>query len=136
MTTTDSFLGQIGRWLVGMNAVPSGVVVAYSDSDDDVSGTSLVIDADEPQEHAVLDGVYSLSGSVRLSVSADDVALAERRAMLGAIEEAMRDDQIVAYIHALNEVLVYEIRVDGSKWEAQERRLDGVVSFNAVIGAV
>lgn len=106
---------------------------------------TLVLDADEPEEHEGLEGVFSIDGVVALRVHARDTSDEERRDLLGGLSEYLEDDDSTGFLSWVNDsenergldvdegLQVYEFRADAGVWEIDGKFISGKVEFSAMV---
>jgi hypothetical protein len=141
MLVSDRFLVALGEFLVDE--------LGWVDPPRlrDWSGTKgakeLILDADEPEEHEGLDGVFSVSAVVCLKVRTRDASEADRRGWLGDAVEALRESALAFLNDPENarglgeeELRVFDLRNDDGVWEVEDKWLNGKVMVKAVIAGV
>jgi len=142
MVVSDRFLVALGDYLDARG-------FSYPARLRDWSGVkgqeTLVLDADEPDEHEGLAGVFSIDGVVALRVHPRDTTDEERRDLLADLSEYLEDDDSTGFLAWVNNsenerglaadegLQVYEFRVDIGIWELDEKFISGKVEFSAMI---
>lgn len=84
MVASDRLLVALGKYLESaVDWVSIGLSGAVTPRQRDYEGQkgplNVTIDAEEPEEHEVIDGVYSVMGTILLELKARDISVAIRR---------------------------------------------------------
>ncbi len=141
MLVSDRFLTALGEYLngeLGWTDPPR-----LRDWDGTKTAKELILDADEPEEHEGLDGVFSISAVVVLKIRVRDAAEASRRGWLGSAVAALIDGAIEWVNEPLNprgigtdELKVFDLRNDDGTWEQEDKWLNGKIAVRAIIAGV
>ena len=145
MVVSDRLLTALGSYIEEQAAVGLRPVLR------DWSGTKgkeqLVLDADEPEEHEGLNGVYAVDGVVAVMVHARDMDDEERREVLGAIDTALSlegsdegEIKVAEWCSDASEargigsevLKVFEFRHDAGAWEVDGKWLVGRIEWAAI----
>lgn len=138
MLVSDRLLVALGEFLNDDLAL--GLVPRLRDWSGTKGAQTLILDAEEPEEHEGLDGVYELEGEVCLRFRNRDFTETEQRDDLAAVNDALRAraaDWIndIANARGLNGdgLKVFDLRTDDGAWEQEDKWLNGKIRFAAVI---
>jgi len=138
MLVSDRLLVALGEFLNDDLAL--GLVPRLRDWSGTKGAQTLILDAEEPEEHEGLDGVYELEGEVCLRFRNRDFTETEQRDDLAAVNDALR----ARAIDWINDVTnargldgdglkVFDFRTDDGAWEQEDKWLNGKIRFSAVI---
>jgi hypothetical protein len=149
MVASDRLLVALGEYLsetVDWVAIgiPGGVTPRMRDYEGSKGSLNVTLDAEEPEEHEVLDGVYSVMGKILLEMKARDVSETIRRELLAGVESALTvaGVSLTACVEWLNddenergigeeELEVYDLRSDSGAWRVEDDWFVGEVGFTA-----
>jgi len=152
MTTSDRVLAVMATWLTENGWLPADAVVRLRDWDgdkatsavpgDDKLAYEVVLDADEPEEHEVLRGVDTITGSIILDVNVDDTSQEQRQEMLSDLSCAYDVDDFLLWANdsleergllAGEDVKIFDLRMAiAGSWEPEGRRQVGRIAFEVV----
>lgn len=111
----------------------------------DWSGTKaareIVLDAEEPEEHEVLRGNFTIAGEVMLQMNGRDATDEARREELGALADALADGTAAAWmsdsaedrgLSATEPLTVHDFRTGDGVWEREGKTVVGRVPWEAI----
>ena len=144
--TADNLLAAMKAYAEAESLTPAGARVVVREADGDAGAVTVLLDADDEQEHETLRGMMTITGSVCLDVSLDDTTSAERGEMLHNLRllyglnefldfanDPGEDRGLPVYSEGLH---VYDLRLSGGTWERSDRRTVGKIEFSAVAAEV
>lgn len=149
MVASDRLLVALGKYLeASVDWVSLGLSAAVTPRVRDYEGSkgalNVTLDAEEPEEHEVIDGVYSLTGTISMEMKAREISVAVRRNVLEAVENSLvvPGVTLTACVEWLNddtndrgigseELEVYDLRSDSGGWVIEDDWFKGEVGISA-----